>query len=85
MSLGTNSIDKLNEYKSKLDSAKLAKAKKEGERDSLIQQLKSEYGITDISNIDKILSDMKIKKDKLFNDINAKLEEIEKGFDWDSL
>lgn len=72
---------KIIKIKKELENAKIEKAKIEGKISNILEDLKKNYGVKDINEISEIIKKEEKIIEKLENEINDKLEVIEKEFD----
>jgi hypothetical protein len=70
-------IEELKELKSKIETAKEQKNKTEGAKEQMLKQLKDEFGLDSIDQIDGKIDGMKKEIDTLQTNQNKYMEEIE--------
>lgn len=75
--------EKLDEFDSKIEADEKLKANLEGKRDTIIERLKDEYGITEKDDIEKIIKDNEEELGKIELDISKKMKELEEDYDWE--
>lgn len=74
--------EKLNEMKRAVDSIKAEKSKLEGKLESIMQRLKDEFKIKSIKEADKLLKELKSKELALMKELEERMENLEKEYDW---
>jgi hypothetical protein len=76
-----NAIEKkLQSYKKDADTLKTELAKQQGIRQSLMDRLKKEYGITSIEQVEKKLADLNKQKKTINADIELLVNKIDKKY-----
>ena len=71
----------LYKLKEEIEKAKTAIANYEGRKQALLNQLKNDFGCTDIETARLKLKDMNEEFNKISNDIASNIIEIEKKYD----
>jgi hypothetical protein len=76
-----NAIEKkLQSYRKDADTLKTELAKQQGIRQSLMDRLKKEYGITSIEQVEKKLADLNKQKKTINADIELLVNKIDKKY-----
>lgn len=75
-------IQRLTDLKSDIEKAKLQKAQAEGSIKELMNRLSQEFNLTSIDKAELKLEQLKREKDKLEQQIEDAVEELENEFEW---
>lgn len=74
-------IQKLNQFKKKIEEAKQKKARKEGQYEELMQTLKT-FNCDSIEEAEKVIEETLKKKQTKEKEILNSIEELEQDYDW---
>jgi flagellar biosynthesis chaperone FliJ len=71
----------LERMKKKVDEAKTKVSNLEGKRDSLLEQLKNDFGLDTVEQAEKKLKELEQQKEELEQQVEEKLQEIKENYD----
>ena len=74
--------DKLIKMKRQIEEAKTQAAQAQGALNQLLDQLKREFGVKDLKEAEKLLTELEAKEQELEQELEDKIVHLEESYEW---